>query len=78
MTDFVELRYSPDLTLVLNALGIHWREGHPSNGSHGTIVVLMDDQADGRLEDLINSLSDLRWRYEPGRTLQLQMELTGV
>ena len=78
MIDYVELRHNKDLILALDALGVPWAEGRPPNGTDGTIVVKMDTQTDGRLETLINYLADLRWRYEPGRTLQLQMELTGV
>jgi len=78
MTDAVELRYNADLILVLDVLGIPWTAGRPSNGREGTILVGMDTQADGRLEELVGSLSELRWRYEPGRRLQLALELPGM
>ena len=73
--DVVEVQYNPDLVLVLEALGIAWRVGHQPNGTSGTILVHYTQDIDGRLESAIGSLADLRWRYEPGRTLQLAFDL---
>jgi len=78
MTDTVEIVHSPDLLLVLNSLGIPWAEGRPSNGSCGTIIVRLDTDTDGRLEHLVGLLSELRWKYEPGRHLQLALDIPGV
>ena len=78
MIDTVELVHSPDLILVLDVLGIPWVEGRPRNGAQGTIVIRMDTATDGRLEYLVGQLSELRWKYEPGRHLQFALDMPGV
>lgn len=40
------------------------------------MLVQVDDSTDGRLENMVGVLSELRWKYEPGR--QLQLVLPGV
>jgi hypothetical protein len=75
MHDVVEIHFDHGLVLVLDALGVKWQMGRPPNGSQGTVMVAMDGETDGRLEDLINNLADLRWKYDPGRSLQLVMDL---
>lgn len=70
MTD-IEMDYHPDLAAVLRALGIHWRRL-----AGGAVLVSLDAAADGRLEALIGGLAALRWRYKPGRAMQLEMELS--
>jgi len=78
MIDTIELVHSEDLILTLDALGIPWAEGRPANGSQGTIIIRMDTDIDGRLEHLVGLLSELRWKYEPGRHLQLTLDMPGV
>lgn len=63
------------LIQALNAIGIGWQVGHPPNGAAGTIRVVFDQETDAKLETLIGALADLRWRYEPGRSLQLALDL---
>jgi hypothetical protein len=69
----IEIEHSKDLTAVLSSLGIGWSVGRPPNGIAGTIRVQLDHEGDFVLEQIIGRLSDLRWRYTPGRTLQLRM-----
>jgi len=78
MTQWVEVECSEDLMLTLNALAIPWTEGAPANGANGTVLVQMDSATDGRLEELVGTLSALRWKYEPGRRLQLALEMPGI
>ena len=73
MNDAVEIVANNDLIQVLDALGIPWTEGQPANGTAGTILVQLDSATDGRLEALVGDLSELRWKYEPGRRLQLAL-----
>jgi hypothetical protein len=72
--DIVEVRSDPDLVQMLQALGVPWAPGRPNNGRAGTILVRLDAETDGRLEAAIGSLADLRWRYEPGRRLQMALD----
>lgn len=69
----IEMQYDSDLTAVLDGLGIAWTKGRPPNGTAGTIKVSLDREGDFLLEQIIGRLSDLRWQYVPGRTLQLEM-----
>ena len=73
MNDVIEMVARDDLVLVLDALGVPWTEGQPANGTSGTVLVQLDGASDGRLEDLVGDLSELRWKYEPGRRLQLAL-----
>ena len=69
----IEIQRYPTLVAVLDSLGIGWSVGRPPNGMAGTIRVRLDREGDFLLEQVIGQLSDLRWRYTPGRTLQLEM-----
>lgn len=75
MHDIVEMAFDPNLVLVLDALGVRWQPGRPANGSAGTIRVAVNRNVDAQLEQLVGALSDLRWKYEPGRSLQLSLDL---
>lgn len=71
----IEIQHSEGLAAVLDSLGIDWVVGRPPNGIPGTMRVRLDREGDFLLEQVISQLSDLRWRYTPGRTLQLAMNL---
>jgi hypothetical protein len=71
----IEVGYSEELIRVLGALRIPWSEGRPPNGRGGIVRVQIDAEGDGRIQAAIGSLADLRWRYEPGRRLQLAFDL---
>ncbi len=56
------------LTIVLCDLGIPYVET-----MGGDIAVQLDPDADGRLERLIGQLSSIRWQYQPGRAIQMEL-----
>jgi hypothetical protein len=69
----VEIPYSADLAAALAALAVPHALGRPTNGARGSLQVTLDPHTDRRLQDLIDDLAALRWRYEPGRTLQIAL-----
>jgi hypothetical protein len=60
------------LRATLNGLGIEWQP-LAGNGAGPVLQVEMNDLADAKLEALIHALAELRWHYEPGRSLQLEL-----
>jgi hypothetical protein len=71
----IEIEYTTEMGAVLDALGIPWKLAQPANGSRGTIYVFIDEASDACLETVIGQLSAIRWKHQPGRVIQLGMEL---
>lgn len=69
----IEMVYDDALLAVLASIGITWTVARPPNGVAGVIKVELDGESDAVLEQVIGQLSDLRWRYTPGRVLQLEL-----
>lgn len=68
----VTIPWNDDLNAALTALAI------PHTRGEDTIQIEMNTDIDGRLEALIGCLSELRWFYTPGRTIQLELPNLGV
>ena len=73
MSERVEVGLNMPLARVLAALGVRY-------DLTGQVVermaVWMDEEADEALEELVDVVSRLRWKYEQAR--ELQIELPGM
>ena len=78
----VEVGWDMGLAGVLELVGVRVAPSAggacvPAVVGQGLMAVEMDEEADARLEELINRLSELRWRYEAGRRLQMELWADG-
>ena len=73
VTGMVELPWDEDLDAVLRVMGVKVKVRGARTAEGPVLLVEMDDGADGRLEDLVNLLSKVRWLYDKGRRMQLEL-----
>lgn len=69
ITHTITLPADPDLVAVLDALDVAYEPL-----AWGTrLEIGLNADLDGRLEQLIGRLSELRWGYQPGRAIQVTL-----
>ena len=78
----IRIRPNPDLLKVLSALGIRWQLLPPRNGEGEWALVEMDPEADERLLDVWERLTDLRLCYldyrQRSHAIQLALPFAGA
>lgn len=68
----IDVAFDPELVTVLAALDAPLRSGVVGDERLGVEV---DQALDAQLERVIDRLTEIRWKYEPGRVLQFELPL---
>jgi len=68
---WIEVEVAPGLISLFAAFGLRWMDWDVRPG--GRVKVWVDNEVDALLEEAVGTLAGIRWRYEKGRELQLEL-----